>query len=439
MTATVSKTILVHRRFICVESGFGELGHNKFWYVTKFSDNTVKCEWGRVDVTKSEKDFSFGSSEEADKFIAGKIKDKLKGKKGEEPYTEKNVISTVSATSQKLTGAQLEAEAIGQIANGDKKVEQLVKYLIKQNIHNITSNTNVKYDEASGLFTTPLGIVGQKDIDDARSVLTDLSAFVDKEDFENTKISKLLDRYMTLVPQGVGMNRPSLRYLCSSPSDVQKQFDILTSLQASLDFVLKNPDSKKEEKAKVWDIHLAEIVDSGEISRIKRKYDSNMSRSHQCSHLKIKTVYSVEIRHMRKAYDEHGAKLGNVMELWHGTRAGNILSIFSKGLIIPPSNASHVCGRMFGNGVYFSDQSTKSLNYSYGYWSGGGSRDNNCFMFLADVAMGKHHTPPSSNNGPPSGYDSTYAIGGRSGVANNEMIVYKTSQCSIKRLVEFAA
>lgn len=438
MTATATKTVLVHRRFICVESDFGEKGHNKFWYVTKYNDNSVLCEWGRVDKTKQEKTFPHGSSEEADDFIAGKVKEKLKGKKGENPYTEKNVISTVASTSTKLTGQQLEAEAIAQIAQGDKKIESLVKYLIKANIHNITSNTNVKYDEASGLFTTPLGIVGQKDIDDARNVLTDLSVFVDKNDFENSKISKLLDQYMTLVPQGVGMNRPTLRFLCSTPAEVQKQFDILTSLQASLDFVLKNPDSKKEEKSKVWDISLSHVVDNKEIDRIRRKYDSNMSRSHQCSHLKVKTVYSVEIKHMRKAYESDGMPLGNVMELWHGTRAGNILSIFSKGLIIPPSNASHVCGRMFGNGVYFSDQSTKSLNYSYGYWSGSGSRDDNCFMFLADVAMGKEHTPRSSNNGPPAGYDSTFAKGGQSGVANNEMIVYKTNQCSIKRLIEFA-
>lgn len=437
MTTTLTKTVLVHRRFICVESDFGKLGHNKFWYVTKYSDNSVLCEWGRVDLTKQEKSFTFGSSEEADKFIEGKIKDKLKGKKGEEPYVEKNVISTVSATSQKLTGAQLETEAINQIANGDKKIESLVKYLIKQNIHNITSNTNVKYDEASGLFTTPLGIIGQNDIDDARNVLTELSVFVDRDDFDNKSISKTLNRYMTLVPQGVGMSRPTLRLLCSTPAEVQKQFDILTSLQASLDFVLKNPDAKKEEKSKVWDISLSCVIDSGEVDRIRRKYDSNMNRGHQCSHLKVKNVYSVEIKHMRSSFDTYGAKLSNVMELWHGTRAGNILSIFSKGLIIPPSNASHVCGRMYGNGVYFSDQSTKSLNYSYGYW-GGGRRDDNCFMFLADVAMGNAYTPRSSNNGPPKGYDSTYAKGGQSGVSNNEMIVYSTSQCSIKRLIEFA-
>ena len=91
---------------------------------------------------------------------------------------------------------------------------------------------------------------------------------------------------------------------------------------------------------------------------------------------------------------------------------------------------------MFGPGAYFSDQSTKSLNYAYGYW--GGSADNNCFMFLADVAMGKAYTPSSWGSGfPKRGYDSTFAKAGKSGVRNNEMIVYKTNQANLKYLIEF--
>ena len=65
----------------------------------------------------------------------------------------------------------------------------------------------------------------------------------------------------------------------------------------------------------------------------------------------------------RSFWRDGGVTVGNVQELWHGTRAGNLLSILRAGFTIPPANAPHVTGRMFGNGVYFSDQSTKSLNY----------------------------------------------------------------------------
>ena len=106
------------------------------------------------------------------------------------------------------------------------------------------------------------------------------------------------------------------------------------------------------------------------------------------------------------------------------------------GMIIPPANASHCTGRMFGSGLYFSDQSTKSLNYAYGWWSG--TRDNNCYMFLSKVLMGKSYTPKgwSGCNSIPKGYDSIFAKAGVSGVQNNEMIVMPNQVCP-EYLIEF--
>jgi poly [ADP-ribose] polymerase len=83
---------------------------------------------------------------------------------------------------------------------------------------------------------------------------------------------------------------------------------------------------------------------------------------------------------------------------------------------------------MFGPGVYFSDQSTKSIRYATGAWGGSGAKDRK-FMFLADVAMGKMYIPSGATHAKcPSGYDSTFAKGGQSSVANNEMIVYHLGQ-----------
>ncbi len=114
----------------------------------------------------------------------------------------------------------------------------------------------------------------------------------------------------------------------------------------------------------------------------------------------------------------------------------NIISILKNGIIVPPANASYCCGRMFSSGIYFSDQSTKSLNYSYGWWSG--SSDKNCYMFLCDVLMGKEYTPKSSYSytGLPNGYDSCFAKAGISGVQNNEMIV-QPKQSNPRYLIEF--
>jgi poly [ADP-ribose] polymerase len=179
------------------------------------------------------------------------------------------------------------------------------------------------------------------------------------------------------------------------------------------------------------------LEDKKEVDRIKKLYNKTRLQMHSCRHLKVKNVYNVHIETMARSFDKDGAKLDPVWELWHGTRTANLLSILKCGLVIPPANAAHCTGRMFGAGAYFSDQATKALNYAYGYW--GGQRDNNCFMFLADVGMGKSYTPPGPIRKKPAGYDSVYAIGGRSGVSNNEMIVPRVSMCNLKRLVEFTA
>ena len=141
---------------------------------------------------------------------------------------------------------------------------------------------------------------------------------------------------------------------------------------------------------------------------------------------------------MEDEFQNNGAKMKNIWELWHGSTASNILSILKTGYVVPPSNAAHVTGRLYSSGVYMSDISTKSLNYSYGYWSGNRSREN-CYMFLNDAAMGNYYIPRGQRNSPPpSGYDSYYAKEGQSGVMNAEMIVPKTSQSNIKYLVVFS-
>ena len=107
-------------------------------------------------------------------------------------------------------------------------------------------------------------------------------------------------------------------------------------------------------------------------------------------------------------------------------------------MIVPRSGGSiHVTGRLYGDGLYFSDQSTKSIRYATGAWGGGGSHDRK-FMLLVDVAMGKPYLPSGGFGGRcPKGYDSCFAKAGRSGVMNNEMIVYDREQANPAYLLEF--
>jgi len=449
----IADKIVMHRRFICVESAFGQQGHNKFWYVTVHSNGDLTTEWGRVGGPESTKTKSFGSADLAIAEAEKQIKKKTKGKKSKDGkpdsrYEEIDIVST--ETGEKtfgggnrtgLSGTSLEREAAQQIAKGDKKIEALVRYFAKKNIHNITKNTTLTYDKATGLFSTPLGVVGQQNILDAREILAELSDFVRDDRLEDDKAIPLLDKYLRLVPQSTGRNRPSLEFLIPSLSEVDKQSSVLDSLQASLDMVKNAPPDvkKKKDEPNIWNIHVSLCQDSKIVRKIHKLFNKTKQSVHTSSSLSVKNVYYVEHDAMNKAWSSRGAKLMNIWELWHGTRVGNILSILSNGLVIPPSSARHCTGRMYGDGLYFSDQSTKSLNYAQGFW-GGGAYDNNCFMFLLDVAMGKYFIPRGFMGSKcPKGYDSTYAQARKSGVMNNEMIVYRTDQCNPRFLVEFSS
>lgn len=176
------------------------------------------------------------------------------------------------------------------------------------------------------------------------------------------------------------------------------------------------------------------------MKRIIRFFAENVNKGHTSAGLRIKNIYTVEIPAMKAAFEADGKKVGNIKQLWHGTRTFNVLSILKSGLVVPksaPGSTFAITGRMFGDGLYFSDQSTKSLNYSQGFWDRTSPRDNKCFMFLADVAMGKEYTPSRPEQHIPRGYDSMLAKAGKSGVLNNEMVVYRLGQANLRYLIEF--
>jgi poly [ADP-ribose] polymerase len=116
-----------------------------------------------------------------------------------------------------------------------------------------------------------------------------------------------------------------------------------------------------------------------------------------------------------------------------------MLSILGKGLLLPKLSPGQKVGAMFGDGLYFANQSSKSLNYCDGMlWTSDGSgKPETIYMFLASVALGNYFTPegPVSTN-PPEGYHSYWAKAGQSGVMNDEIIVFDASQIRLDYLLE---
>ena len=404
-----------------------ENNNNKFWNIRLFDDNTCETQWGRVGENGQSK--SFAASSEA--FFNSKCREK-EGKGYKPSKTLGNGIGSKSMENDKLADV-----AKDQITTTSPETLALVTYLAKANVHSILQATTMQYDTSRGTFSTPLGIVTEDAIVDARLLLTDIGAYVHAQDYANKCLLQKLNDYLMLVPQNIGRGKPDPRVLYPNLEAVQAQNNILDSLEASLQTILSAPkDLDEAVPPKMFEARLNLVDDGREIDRIRGKYRAGLQTMHACAHLDVKRVFSVEIGAMHRAFEAEGRKIGGIQELWHGTKASNLLSILKSGFYIPPTNAPYVTGRLFGNGVYFANSSTKSLNYAYGYWDG--KRDNNCFMFLCDVAMGKHYTAKYGEALPKPGFDSTWAKAGESGVQNDELIVYNTNQIEPRFLIEFS-
>ena len=124
------------------------------------------------------------------------------------------------------------------------------------------------------------------------------------------------------------------------------------------------------------------------------------------------------------------------MDLFHGSTNYNLLSILLNGLIIPSQGSGiTITGRMFGNGIYGASSSTKSLNYSMGSWTGKKNKHPNAFLLRVKFAMGKVYESTQSGSSP-RGYDSVAAYAQKTGLQNDEFIVYGLDQCTITHLLE---
>lgn len=430
--------VVEHKKFICV--CFGDTNNNKVWQYTLYDDGTALTEWGRVGQ-------KLQSKLTTESKALSKMREKTRtNNKPDKLYTEVKVAEgseLASSSGKVVNSSSLKSIVKKQIVIKDPILKELVDFLVQENVHNIiaASGGSISYDTSSAQFKTPLGVILPDQVSDARDLLDDIADLVVSEDYDNRSFPSLLQDYLRLIPHAVGMSKISPELIFPDTNALQTENNLLDGLEVSFNDIQSGTTVKKDKKKvdtlKLFDVTLDIVRDRALVSRVKKYFNDTKLNMHVTAGYKVKKIYEVKIGAMHSAFHKTGLPLGNIRELWHGTKCSNLLSILKIGLIIPRSSSGHVTGRMFGDGLYFSDQSTKALNYATNFWSRGGST-RRIFMFLADVAMGKEYTPSSwSYDLPKRGYDSTFARAGKSSVSNNEMIVYKTSQANLKYLIEF--
>jgi poly [ADP-ribose] polymerase 2/3/4 len=402
---------------------------NKVWQASVLEDGSFLSQWGRVGSKLQINQHQYNSIS-----LAKRKLEQMKQEKLRKGYTEAKIMGNEQPTTVTFKAEDLEAIAATQIHHGeDERAKQLIRYLVQVNIHQIVSQTKITYNPATGTWKTPLGLVTPDAIAEARQYLVKMNSCPQSY---SALFRSLMSQYLRLIPQNLGRKLDESFF--RSEKELQRQQEILEALEAALGM---NPTHIGQ---RVFECNIKRVPGSTSEGRktfhsIRELYQSTINSNHHSAQYQLRRLYEVHIPSMRQAFEAKSKVIGNVKLHWHGTKASNLLSIFKQGLIIPPRDAVQCTGRMFGNGIYGSQQSTKALNYATNYWNQSGDSNQRVYMLLCEFAMGREYYPQSKNcSFPVKGHDSTYVHPGTNGVINQESIVYSIDQVNIKYLCEFA-
>jgi poly [ADP-ribose] polymerase len=292
-------------------------------------------------------------------------------------------------------------------------------------------------------YTVSSQKVTQAMIDKAQLLLNDLISISSVEDFNKT----LLDLF-GVIPRKM---KHVADYLAKEKSDfseiIQKEQDLLNVMSGQ---VVQNVKTEEAEETDSYQNNQTildflglkfEETTSEEVAIIKKQLGD-------CSHKYHKSWKVIN----NKTQDKFNSFVKNnnikdVKLLWHGTRSENVWSIVNSGLVLRPTSAV-ITGKMFGMGIYFAPQARKSLNYTSingSYWAHG--NDQSGFMLLNEVAYGTPYVCYDFNS---KYYNFTYdslqkeqkganclhAKSDKGMLRNDEIIVYKEEQVTVKYLVE---
>jgi poly [ADP-ribose] polymerase len=401
---------------------FSDLAKNSYKYydIELFDSGQVIASYGVVGA-KNPQVNDYGNVGRA--FYEKKIREKER--KG---YSRAKVLMEGAVTNTTVANTSLADIALSQIKLSDSSLKPLVKRLADSNVHKITNSTSISFD--NGVFQTPLGIVTQEGIDDARLLLDFFFKNIKKngEDDFNTKI----DDYLKIIPRPKG---GGLYYENIFPTvdAVKKESDVLDALANSVELAMKpKDDGKSTTLEQVFNLNMGLVTDQNVFRTIQDWYNRTNKPMHNYQNVKIINIYEVDIVNYNANFVKNPV---NVKEVWHGSSSANILSILKSGLQPSPPSTVAIAGKLFLNGVYGSETASKSLGYTLGRW--GQSKGDSGWLFLCDFAMGNPYYPTTYGiKSLPSGYDSCWALPNKTGLMNDELIVYDSSRIKIKYLIE---
>jgi len=457
--------------------------NNKFYNleIVKSTDSKLYLYtvYGRVGANGAKEYRSCGSLSDAEKEAESIVK--AKSKKG---YVEvklakadigselgkAKVDTSVTVESLRKAGVQVKEEP--QAASKlHPEVQDLVRTWFGVTQEFIELNLDTK--------KCPLGQLSLDQIDKAKQILEEARLIVAAKKPDVQELNKLTSSYYSNIPHVLGhcINADLLRF--DDNPKIDKAFDILdvfadaknvqaviskksavdsqyATLNADLEWVdPTDPTFKWIDKM----VHDTRAYNHQGLGKLKVHKIFRLKRNSEDKNF-IETAQRIAKECGKHSPSETYAKLvatrpdvpkalqelyqhANVAPGWHGTRRANMIGITTKGLLIRPSGVIHA-GSMYGDGIYWATNSTKSINYcdvKGSYWAQGTNKT--AYLFLGDVAYGNYkyangsHLYTKKNIAPA---HSVFARAG-GGVLNDELITYTPTgpeqQHALRYIIEF--
>jgi len=401
--------------------------NNKYYRMLANTDGeTFTVQYGRVGASSQTRTYPLRDWDK-------KYNEKIRKGYVDQTHLMEDLISVVDTKPDTPEYKAIENAAIAEIVD---RLMSMAKKKVQQN-YRVESNqvTQAMVDEAQKII-------------DSLTTITTIKAF-------NEELMKLF----TTIPRKMGNVND---YLARSTDDFAR---IIKDEQDLLDVMRGQviTHSAMDDKQTAWDDSVENSpkndktileamgivmkpVNDAEVEVIKDMLGDCKDKFYQ--------AWRVTNLATQKRFDDFVDKenIKDVRLFWHGSRNENWWSIINNGLMIRPTNAV-ITGKLYGYGIYFAPKARKSLGYtslSGSYWARGDSSSG--FMALMEVAYGEPYDVYSFD----SKYNSlTYdelqkfkrganALHAHAGadmgygnpLRNDEVIVYKEDQVSIKYLVE---
>jgi poly [ADP-ribose] polymerase len=277
---------------------------------------------------------------------------------------------------------------------------------------------------------TPLGSLSKNQIERGAEVLCALRFAIARG--HRDQIVPLTSQYYTLIPHRLGRWKDIDEVAINSIEKADAEEELL-QLMRDVFHVQKDLEAEVDRKYRALGAKIDMVDRKDRDYRRIEKYILQTQSQHHYFRLKVNRLFCVTLPGERERYEQEGRRFGNVQELFHGTKNCNMVGILTRGLLIAPKNVP-VTGYMFGKGIYFADQSSKSAQYSL-LWANNGRPY--AYLFVADVALGrvKKEKAPMYREEAPEGYDSVQGCKGPH-LLHNEFIIYRTAQCTLRYIAE---